>query len=43
MVLFDEKVSGIYTVTETLILAISPRELEGFFSSSGEGPGEDRC
>jgi FkbM family methyltransferase len=35
---FDEKFSGIFsdTVTETVVLAISPRELEGFFSPGGK-------
>ena len=34
----DKKFSGIFsdTVTETLVLAISPRELEGFFSPGGK-------
>jgi FkbM family methyltransferase len=35
---FDEKFSRIFSevVTETLVLAISPRELEGFFSPDGK-------
>jgi FkbM family methyltransferase len=35
---FDEKFSGIFSdaVTETLVLAISPRELERFFSPAGK-------